>query len=256
MHEKIIIIDFGSQYAQLIARRVREMQVFCELLPWDAPAEAFNGSEVKGFILSGGPNSVYDHGAPSIPEAILGSGLPILGICYGMQALAHQLGGEVRPVEHREYGLAEVLVYAESPLLEKREWTAWMSHGDQVTKLPEGWQAIASSQNCPIAAMADKAQKRFGLQFHPEVMHTRRGTDILRNFVLKICEAEPDWTAESIIEESVAAIRQQVGNATVLSAVSGGVDSSVATALALRAVGKQVKGFFVDTGLLRLHERE
>ncbi len=256
MHEKIIIIDFGSQYAQLIARRVREMQVFCELIPWDAPAETFSGSEIKGFILSGGPNSIYDPGSPIIPEVVLSSRLPILGICYGMQALAHQLGGQVNPVSKREYGLAEVMVSEENPLLEKRQWTVWMSHGDQVTKLPEGWHTIASSPSCPIAAMADKAQKRFGLQFHPEVLHTRRGTEILRSFVLEICGVKADWTAESIIEESVAAIRQQVGDGIVLSAVSGGVDSSVATALALRAVGKQVKGFFVDTGLLRLHERE
>ncbi len=256
MHEKIIIIDFGSQYAQLIARRVREMQVFCELIPWDAPSEAFNGSEIKGFILSGGPNSIYDPGSPNIPEVVLSSRLPILGICYGMQALAHQLGGQVNPVSKREYGLAEIMVSEENPLLEIRQWTVWMSHGDQVTKLPEGWHTIASSLSCPIAAMADKAQKRFGLQFHPEVMHTRQGTEILRSFVLEICGVKADWTAESIIEESVAAIRQQVGDGIVLSAVSGGVDSSVATALALRAIGKQVKGFFVDTGLLRLHERE
>ena len=256
MHEKIIILDFGSQYAQLIARRVREMHTFCELVAWEAPTEAFSGSEVRGFILSGGPNSIYDPGSPAIPEGVLASGLPILGICYGMQALAHQLGGQVSPVSKREYGLAEVFVSAENPLLEKRQWTVWMSHGDQVTRLPEGWQALASSQNCPIAAMVDPAQKRFGLQFHPEVMHTKRGSEILRNFVLEICRVKADWTPESIIEESVAAIRQQVGDGIVLSAVSGGVDSSVATALALRAVGKQVKGFFVDTGLLRLNERE
>jgi len=256
MHEKIIILDFGSQYAQLIARRVREMHTFCELVAWEAPTEAFSGSEVRGFILSGGPNSIYDPGSPAIPEGVLASGLPILGICYGMQALAHQLGGQVSPVSKREYGLAEVFVSAENPLLEKRQWTVWMSHGDQVTRLPEGWWALASSQNCPIAAMADPAQKRFGLQFHPEVMHTKRGSEILRNFVLEICRVKADWTPESIIEESVAAIRQQVGDGIVLSAVSGGVDSSVATALALRAVGKQVKGFFVDTGLLRLNERE
>jgi len=256
MHEKIIILDFGSQYAQLIARRVREMHVFCELIAWDAPAEVFSGSEVRGFILSGGPNSIYDPGSPFIPEVVLASGLPILGICYGMQALAQQLGGHVSPVTQREYGLADVSVNVENALLEKRQWTVWMSHGDQVTRLPGDWQALASSQNCPIAAMADPAQKRFGLQFHPEVMHTKRGSEILRNFVLEICRVKADWTPESIIEESVAAIRQQVGDGIVLSAVSGGVDSSVATALALRAVGKQVKGFFVDTGLLRLNERE
>jgi GMP synthase (glutamine-hydrolysing) len=256
MHDKIIIIDFGSQYAQLIARRVREMHVFCELVAWDAPVETFSGSQVKGFILSGGPNSIYDAGSPTVPEQILESGLPILGICYGMQALAHQLGGEVSPEGHREYGLAEVFVSEDNPIMEKREWTVWMSHGDRVTRMPDGWQVLASSQNCPIAAMADPTRRRFGLQFHPEVNHTRRGNEILEKFVLKICGVNADWTAESIIEESVAAIRQQVGDGILLSAVSGGVDSSVATALALRAVGKQVKSFFVDTGLLRLNERE
>ena len=256
MHDKIIIIDFGSQYAQLIARRVREIQVFCELVLWDASEKVLNGDEVKGFILSGGPNSIYDPGSPTIPEAIMASGLPILGICYGMQALAQQLGGEVSPEGHHEYGLAEVSVAEDNPILEKREWTVWMSHGDKVTRLPEGWQVLGSSPNCPVAVMADQTSKRYGLQFHPEVMHTRGGAEILRNFVLEICGARADWTPESIIEESVTAIREQVGNAIVLSAVSGGVDSSVATALALRAVGKQVKGFFVDTGLLRLNERE
>lgn len=256
MHEKIVIIDFGSQYAQLIARRVRELHVFCELTPWDAPSEAFSDNEVKGFILSGGPNSVYTASSPKIPPIVLESGLPILGICYGMQALTFQLGGEVSSVEHREYGLAEVLVEKENPLLELRPWTVWMSHGDQVTRLPQGWQTLARSQNCPIAAMADPTNKRFGIQFHPEVMHTQRGAEVLRQFVLEICEITADWTPQSIIEESVAAIRQQVGDGIILSAVSGGVDSSVATALALRAVGKQVKGFFVDTGLLRLDERQ
>ncbi|MEA4811121.1 MAG: glutamine-hydrolyzing GMP synthase [Anaerolineaceae bacterium] len=256
MHDKIVILDFGSQYAQLIARRVREMQVFCELVPWNATAEALRDPSVKGYILSGGPNSVYGEEAPKIPEIVLQSGLPILGICYGMQALAHQLGGEVSPEARREYGLAEVAVKAANPLLEQRDWTVWMSHGDRVTRMPPSWHALATSENCPIAAMADPSKHRYALQFHPEVKHTRKGSEILRNFVLAICEAQASWTAQSIIEQSIAAIRAQVGEGIVLSAVSGGVDSSVATALARRAVGDQVKGFFIDTGLLRLNERE
>lgn len=254
MHNSIAILDFGSQYAQLIARRVREAQVYCELFPWDAPQEKIISIQPKAFILSGGPNSAYEPGAPFIQEFILKSGLPILGICYGMQALTHALGGKVDASAHREYGHATVEPLAENPLLGGEPFQVWMSHGDKLTELPPGFSALAKSGNSPFAAMADPARKYFGLQFHPEVNHTVGGREIIRRFVTDIAGVVPDWTPQSIIDEAVERIQKQVGGARVLAAVSGGVDSSVAAALVHRAIGDQLVAVFVDTGLLRKNE--
>jgi GMP synthase (glutamine-hydrolysing) len=256
MTDSIAILDFGSQYSQLIARRVREAHVYCELFPWDAPADKILALKPKGFILSGGPRSVYEDGAPHIQEFILDSGLPILGICYGMQALTFALGGKVDPSAEREYGPATVHPLSPAPLLPSAPFPAWMSHGDRITRPPEGFVALARSENSPIAAMGHAARKVYGLQFHPEVKHTPSGAEILRRFVVDICGANPKWTPASIIEESVTRIRKQVGEARVLAAVSGGVDSAVAAALVHKAVGDELMAVFVDTGLLRQGEPE
>ncbi len=256
MHNSIAILDFGSQYAQLIARRVREAHVYCELFPWDSPPEKVLALEPRGFILSGGPASVYAKEAPGLPPYILESGLPVLGLCYGMQLLTHALGGQVDPAPEREYGPATVQPAGSNPLLPEREFPVWMSHGDRITQLPQGFHPIARSANSPLAAMADPERKYYGLQFHPEVKHTPDGPEILRRFVVDICCAQPDWTPESIVEESVQRIRSQVGEERILAAVSGGVDSSVAAALVHRAVGDQLVSIFVDTGLLRQGEPE
>ncbi len=254
--ETIIILDFGSQYTQLIARRVREAQVFADLLPWDAPKEDILSQNPKGFILSGGPRSVYDPGAPYIQDFILGSGLPILGICYGMQALTHALGGQVAPAGKREYGPARLFLTQASKLLWANDTLqVWMSHGDRIERPPTGFEVLARSANSPIAAMGDPNRNYYGLQFHPEVRHTPAGDHILRRFVYDVCGCQGDWTPQSIIDEAVSKIQNQVGSARVLSAVSGGVDSSVATALVQKAVGDQLSAVFVDTGLLRKDER-
>ena len=251
--DSLVVLDFGSQTSQLIARRVRECQVYCELLPWNAPAEQVLALQPKGFILSGGPASVYEPGAPRIPDYVLQSGLPILGICYGMQALAYQLGGQVSPAAQREYGFARLAPLRPNPLIEKEE-QVWMSHGDRIEGLPPGFVAIAGSELSPIAAMADFERRYFAFQFHPEVRHTPNGMAMIRQFALQICAARPEWTPASIIEQTVQRVRQQVGDQRVLSAVSGGVDSSVATALVQKAVGEQLIAVFVDTGLLRQGE--
>jgi len=251
--DPIAILDFGSQYAQLIARRVREAQVYCELFPWDAPQETILSIHPKGFILSGGPKSVYEENAPFIQEFIFKTGLPILGICYGMQALTHALGGQVDSSAQREYGHAEIRPLASSHLVSSLS-TVWMSHGDRITKLPEGFVALAKSRNSPFAAMGDMTRKYFGVQFHPEVHHTPNGEKLLHHFVVDICGIKPDWTPASIIEDSVEKIRKQVGSERVLAAVSGGVDSSVAAALVHKAVGDQLVAVFVDMGLLRKNE--
>ena len=252
--DSIAILDFGSQYAQIIARRVRELQVYCELFPWDAPASTVMGIAPRGFILSGGPAAVYDPGAPFIQPYLLESGLPILGICYGMQALAHSLGGKVAPSSQREYGMAQVEATASNPLLPPGRHPVWMSHGDRIESLPQGFQSLGFSDNSPYAIMGDPRRSYYGLQFHPEVHHTPGGTEVLRCFVQGVCQARAEWTPESIIASSVERVRQQVGGQAVLSAVSGGVDSSVATALVQRAVGDQLAAVFVDTGLLRQGE--
>ncbi len=256
MHDTIVILDFGSQTAQLIARRVREAQVYSELFPWDAAASEVMALKPKGFILSGGPASVYEPGAPQIPAYVLKSGLPILGICYGMQALTHALGGRVAATAAREYGLAQLQTLTPNPLLSPGEQRVWMSHGDRIDTLPADFIPMGQTENAPIAVMGEPLQKRFGVQFHPEVRHTPAGAEILRRFVVEICQARPDWTPESIIAESVGRIQSQVGNARVLAAVSGGVDSSVATALVHRAVADKLVAVFVDNGLLRAAERE
>lgn len=252
--DSIAVLDFGSQYAQLIARRVREAHVYCELFPWNEPETRVMSLKPKGFILSGGPASVYEPGAPKIPMYVLESQLPVLGICYGMQALTYALGGVVAPSAQREYGLAEMDTLLANPLLPEGSRSVWMSHGDRLEHLPGGFITLASSTNSPYAAIGDLGRSYFGVQFHPEVRHTQGGSEILRCFVVEICAAQPEWTPESIITRSIQSIQAQVGTQRVLSAVSGGVDSSVATTLVQRAVGDQLTAVFVDNGLLRLGE--
>jgi GMP synthase (glutamine-hydrolysing) len=255
-HDAIAVLDFGAQYAQLIARRVREAHIYCELFPWDAPKNKIMSINPKGFILSGGPASVYERGAPHVQQFVLDAGLPVLGICYGMQALTYALGGKVDPSAHREYGPATVKTTSPNALLPPGSFPVWMSHGDRISEPPPGFTALASSNNSPIAAMGDPSRNYYGLQFHPEVRHTPDGPEMLRRFVVDICGITPDWTPDSIIEESVGRIRAQVGDERVLAAVSGGVDSSVAAALVHRAIGDQLVAVFVDTGLLRQGEPE
>ncbi|HSR48086.1 MAG TPA: glutamine-hydrolyzing GMP synthase [Anaerolineales bacterium] len=254
--DSIAILDFGSQTTQLIARRIREAHVYSELFPFDAPEETVLRLRPKGFILSGGPASVYEPGAPRIPTYVLTSGLPILGICYGMQAMAHALGGQVAASSDREFGPAVVEVAQANPVLPKGQHPVWMSHGDRIESPPPGFEGIAVSGNSPHAAMIDRQRQWIGLQFHPEVHHTPIGTEILRAFAVEVCGAEPSWTAASIIKTGIEQIRTQVGDGDVLAAVSGGVDSSVAAALVHRAVGDQLTCVFVDTGLMRRGEPE
>ncbi len=262
--DRILIVDFGAQYTQLIARRVREIGVYCEIQPYDADPAALSEFRPRGVILSGGPESTTVADGPRIPQAVLELDTPLLGICYGMQSMAMQLGGRVEPSDHQEFGYAQVRAHAHSALLRDIEDHAspegyglldvWMSHGDQVVELPPGFTRIASTATCPIAGMADEDRRWYGVQFHPEVTHTRQGERILRRFVLDICGCAPLWTTGNIIEDSIAAIRSQVGGDEVLLALSGGVDSSVVAALLHRAIGDQLTCVFVDTGLLRLHE--
>jgi GMP synthase (glutamine-hydrolysing) len=272
MTKSIAILDFGSQFSQLIARRVREQNVYCELFPHDAPAEKVNAIQPGGYILSGGPASVYAEGAPQVPAYVLDSGLPILGICYGMQALTHALGGQVDPSNEREFGVATVSVTVANPLLHpvnspanaltpehrplNTEFPALMSHGDRITEMPAGFTSLAISENSPVAAMGDLERNYYGVQFHPEVNHTPSGGEMLRKFAVEICGVDADWTAENIIEEKIADIREQVGDARVLAAVSGGVDSSVAAALVHKAIGEQLVCVYVDTGLMRMNESD
>ena len=257
--DSIAILDFGSQFSQLIARRVREAHVYCELFPWDADPAQVLGLAPKAFILSGGPNSVYEPGAATLPGYVLESGLPVLGICYGMQLLAHALGGHVTPDDKREYGRAELIPTGEGKLLALQPAPAslqvWMSHGDRVDRLPPGFQATATSANCPIAAMENAGRKLFAIQFHPEVNHTQRGREILANF-LALTGISAGWTPGSMAQAAIAKIRAQVGGARVLAAVSGGVDSTVAAALVHRAVGDQLSCFYIDTGLMRQNESD
>ena len=261
MNDTIIILDYGSQYAQLIARRVREANVYCELVSWRASAEEVLARRPKGFILSGGPNSVYDPGAPALPDYVLDAGVPVLGICYGMQLLAHRLGGRVAGSARREYGPAALNVdETGAPLFANwgaaggADATVWMSHGDKVETLPPGFRPIAHSDNSPLAAAADPARGLYAVQFHPEVAHTPRGHVLLSNFVHRICGCRPDWTPANVIEQEVAAIRRQVGDGRVVLGLSGGVDSAVTAALIHRAIGDQLTAIFVDTGLLRAGE--
>ncbi len=263
---RILILDFGSQYTQLIARRVREAGVYCEILPFDADPEAIRAFRPRGLILTGGPESVIEATTPRVPEAVLELGVPVLGICYGMQALAAQLGGGVEAARRREFGYAQVRVRGHSRLLRDIEDHAdpegyalldvWMSHGDRVTELPPGFKVIASTDSAPYAGMADDERGLYGLQFHPEVTHTRQGGRILGRFVREICGCEPLWTPGNIIEDSIEKVRAQVGNDNVLLALSGGVDSSVVAALLHKAIGDQLICVFVDNGLLRLGEAD
>ena len=256
--DAVAILDYGSQYSQLIARRVREANVYCELLPHDVSPERFAELNPRGVILSGGPASVYEPGAPLIPDFVLASGLPILGICYGMQLLAHQLGGKVAPSGKREYGPATLhqsdaagAIFGGLP----ESFGVWMSHGDKVIAAPPSFNAIARSDNADFAAMAD-GQGRIGIQFHPEVVHTPLGRDIIKNFLYKVCGAEPTWTSGNYIDRAVADIRAQVGDGRVICALSGGVDSAVAASLIHEAVGDQLVCVFVDNGLMRREEPE
>jgi len=255
--ETIIVLDYGSQYSQLITRRVRECQVYCEMLPWDVDIDKLARMNVKGIILSGGPNSVYDQGAPHLPAYIADCGLGVLGICYGMQLLAHALGGKVGAATSREYGLATVSIDQPSPLFKGlgRALSVWMSHGDRIKAMPDGFGVLAHSASSPVAAMADEERKLYGLQFHPEVVHTPQGMEILRNFA-RICGCRADWTAGSFVEESVRRIRDQVGDGRVLCAISGGVDSTVVATLVRKAIGDHLTTVFVDNGLLRKGEAE
>ncbi|SFR48303.1 GMP synthase (glutamine-hydrolysing) [Marinobacter daqiaonensis] len=261
---RILILDFGSQYTQLIARRVREIGVYCEIKPFDLTAEEIEAFRPKGIVLAGGPESVTQLGGPRAPEGLFDRGIPVLGICYGMQTMAEQLGGRVASSEKREFGYAQVKVRAEGPLLKDIKdhlgtqgeslLDVWMSHGDKVVAMPEGFELLAASESAPIAAMQDVSRHLYGVQFHPEVTHTLQGQRILEHFVRDICRCEALWTPARIVEDAVRQIQEQVGDGKVLLGLSGGVDSSVTAALLHRAIGDQLTCVFVDNGLLRLHE--
>ncbi|HEX8725348.1 MAG TPA: glutamine-hydrolyzing GMP synthase [Gemmatimonadaceae bacterium] len=259
MPSRILIIDYGSQYTQLIARRVREARVYSEIHPPTRSADWIRDWKPTGIILSGGPNSVYDPGAPTVSVDVLDIA-PVLGVCYGMNLMAHLLGGDVTHATQREYGRAEVTVVGGDPLFQGfdagESFSAWMSHGDQVRALPAGFVAIARSVNSPIAAYRHETRPLYGVQFHPEVAHTTRGTELIANFLFQVCGAEPAWTPGAFIEEEMAKIRALVGDRRVICGLSGGVDSAVAATLVHRAIGDQLTCVFVDTGLLRMHERE
>jgi GMP synthase (glutamine-hydrolysing) len=264
-HDKILIVDFGSQVTQLIARRVREEKVYCEIVPYQKADEAFRALRPKGVILSGGPASVLDQGAPLAPTEIYDAGVPVLGICYGEQAMAQQLGGTVEGGHHREFGRAEVLITEDSPLFagtwrKGERYPVWMSHGDRVTKVPPGFRVIGTSANAPVAAIADEARHFYATQFHLEVMHTPQGAALLRNFVRNIAACKGDWTMRAFKDEAIEKIRAQVNQGgskgKVICGLSGGVDSAVAAVLIHEAIGEQLTCVFVDHGLLRLAEAE
>ena len=265
-HQKILILDFGAQYSQLIARRVREQQVYCELHPNDVSEDFIREFKPQGIILSGGPNSVYDAETPRAPQLVFELGVPVLGICYGMQTMAAQLGGKVENAQKREFGYAEIRARGHSRLLEGVQdrvnasghglLDVWMSHGDKVTEIPPGFKLIASNEATPIAAMADETRRFYGVQFHPEVTHTLRGRDMFARFVREICACRGDWNMPDYVAEAVVKVREQVGKEEVILGLSGGVDSSVVAALLHRAIGDQLTCVFVDNGLLRLNEAE
>jgi len=256
--ETILVLDFGSQYTQLIARRIRELGVYSEIWPYSATPEGIQRLAPRGIILSGGPSSVYEEGAPLPDPRVLELGVPVLGICYGLQVIAHLLGGRVRKAPQREYGRAELYVDEPEPLFAglPKQFTVWMSHGDRLEALPRGFRVVAHTDNSPLAAIQSDEKRIYGLQFHPEVAHTPRGKDILRNFAFRVCGCRGLWNPRSFVEQAVEEIRQRVGEARVLCALSGGVDSSVAAVLVSRAVGKNLTAVFVDTGLLRANEAE
>lgn len=264
--QRILILDFGSQYSQLIARRVREIGVYCEVYSALTSNEDIKAFNPTGVILSGGPETVTAAETPRVPDSVFTLGCPVLGICYGMQAMAHQLGGKVESGAKREFGYAQVNLKSPSRLLADIEdavnadgdslLDVWMSHGDHVSELPPNFKVMASTANCPIAGMADDERRFYGVQFHPEVSHTRQGKRLMERFVLSICGCQPTWTSKNILEEQIELIRQQVGSDQVLLGLSGGVDSSVAALILHKAIGDQLTCVFVDTGLLRLNEAE
>ncbi len=260
-HDKVLIVDFGSQVTQLIARRVREEKVYSEIVPYQKAEEAFRAMKPKAVILSGGPASVLDANAPLAPKAIYDAGVPILGICYGEQAMAQQLGGKVEGGHHREFGRAEVEVIADSPIFEGvwvkgEKYPVWMSHGDRVTELPPGFRVLGKAPNSPIAIIGDDARKFYATQFHLEVMHTPQGAQLLRNFVRNIAGLTGDWTMRAFKDEAIEKIRAQVGKGKVICGLSGGVDSAVAAVLIHEAIGEQLTCVLVDHGLMRLAEAE
>ncbi|MBL0402449.1 glutamine-hydrolyzing GMP synthase [Microvirga aerilata] len=260
-HDKILIVDFGSQVTQLIARRVREDGVYSEVVPFQKAAEAIRTLKPKGVILSGGPESVTTDTSPRAPKELFETGLPVFGICYGQQTMAAQLGGEVEGGHHSEFGRAEIEVFTESPLFQGvwqvgKKYPVWMSHGDRVTRLPEGFEVLAASENAPFAVVADEEHKFYGVQFHPEVVHTPQGAQLIRNFVRDIAGCKGDWTMKAFREEAIERIRAQVGTGRVICGLSGGVDSAVAAVLIHEAIGDQLTCVFVDHGLLRASEAE
>src|SRR5215475_7870992 len=260
-HDKILIVDFGSQVTQLIARRVREQGVYCEIVPFQKAEAAFREMRPKGVILSGGPESVHEAGSPRAPQLIFDSGVPVLGICYGQMTMAAQLGGEVEGGHHREFGRADVEVKTASALFDQT-WSmgekhpVWMSHGDRITKMPPGFSVAGTSANAPFAIIQDEKRKYYGLMFHPEVVHTPDGAKLLRNFVRKIAGLTGDWTMRAFREEAIEKSRKLVGKGKVICGLSGGVDSAVAAVLIHEAIGDQLTCVFVDHGLLRLNEAE
>jgi GMP synthase (glutamine-hydrolysing) len=255
-HQLVLVLDYGSQYTQLIARRVRENRVYCEIHPPALDLEEIRRRDPIGIILSGGPQSVYEPGAPGVTPELFALGVPVLGICYGMQLMAHGLGGRVEGGGDREYGRAEVRVHDASGLFEgcSREETVWMSHGDRVTDPPPGFSVSASTATVPVAGMEDRSRGLFAIQFHPEVVHTVAGGQMLRNFLYEACGATGDWSMASYLEEAVASVRERVGGGDVVCGISGGVDSSVVAVLLSRALGDRLKAVFVDNGLLRKEE--
>ncbi|GDX79831.1 GMP synthase [glutamine-hydrolyzing] [Deltaproteobacteria bacterium] len=254
-HQLVLILDFGSQFTQLIARRVRELGVYCEIHPCTLEPRALDG--LVGIILSGGPSSVYDHDAPPFHDGWLAQGVPILGVCYGMQLLTHRQGGEVSPAGAREFGLAQLSVSGGAVFTGLGgQLPVWMSHGDQVARMPEGFVIAASTETCPVAAFEDPVRRQYGIQFHPEVTHTRDGMRMLSNFVRGICGARGDWTMRGFVGEQVERIQERVGTGEVICALSGGVDSSVTAAILHKALGDRLHCIFVDNGLLRNGERE
>ena len=254
--QRIVILDYGSQYTQLIARRIREQQVFSEIIRFDTPAAKLRENMPQGIILSGGPNSVFEEGAPGIDPEIFELGVPVLGVCYGMQLMSQQLGGKVQPGESREYGKTEMTTVPGNELFTglPEKFIVWMSHGDRVSKIPAGFQVSATSGNCPYAAIRNEAKRFYAIQFHPEVVHTQHGNQILGNFLFKICGCKADWKLSSWIEETVEKLKEQVGDEEVVLGLSGGVDSSVVAVLLHKAIGKRLHCIFVDNGLLRYNE--
>jgi GMP synthase (glutamine-hydrolysing) len=256
--ETIIILDFGSQYTQLIARRVRESKVYCEILPFNADPDSFKDKNPKGIILSGGPSSVFDENAPVCDKKVFELNVPILGICYGLQLLAYLFGGKVERSKSREYGKAIIKIEEHKDLFRgfKKKLQVWMSHGDFVSRLPRGYRKLASSENIPFAAVKNPKKKIFGVQFHPEVAHTQNGIRIIQNFLYDICECHGEWTPKSFIQSTVKEIKAKVGNEKVVLGLSGGVDSSVCALLVNKSLGKQLNCIFVDNGLLRKNESQ